>query len=98
MRLTWLLALAAGCASNSGDPNDKDPSEWVPGKGDGAYDLIEAGPAASQDVVLDRRVPAFRVMSYGGTKLELKLGGAGVDGYLIVEGPVDDRMAVGAGA
>ena len=98
MRLTWLLVLAAGCAYDSGDPGDKDPSQWLPGKGDGAYDLIEAGPAATQEVVLDRRVPAFRVMSYGGTKLELNAGGPGVDGYLIVEGPVDDRMAVGASA
>ena len=104
MRLHWLLAsLAAsllGCAAD-GEPGDKAPGQWVPGKGDGAYDLIEAGPAVSQDVVLDRRVPAFRVMSYGGTKLSIKLGGAGVDAYLIVEGPLDgdgDRVAVGGGS
>ena len=73
----------------------------MPGKGDGAYDLIEAGPAITQDVTLDRRVPAFRVNSYGGTRVELKLGGRGVDGYLIVEGPLandGDRIAIGGGA
>ena len=98
MRIHWLLAslTIVGCATD----DDKAPGQWTPGKGDGAYDLIEAGPAVSQDVTLDRRVPAFRVMSYGGTKLTIKLGGDGVDGYLVVEGPLDgsgDRIAIGGG-
>ena len=98
MRLHWLLLSLSlvGCAAE----DDKEPGQWMPGKGDGAYDLIEAGPAVTQDIVLDRRVPAFRVMSYGGTQLEVKLGGANVDGYLVVEGPLDgngDRIGVGNG-
>lgn len=103
MRVHWLLAsLTAGllgCAAD-GEPGDKDPGQWTPGKGDGAYDLVEAGPAVTQELVLDRRVPAFRLQSYGGTKVELKLGGQGADAYLIVEGPLEgdgDRIAVGAG-
>lgn len=95
MRIHWLLLLVAACASE----DDKAPGEWTPGKGDGAFELVEAGPAESQDIDLDGRVPAFRVMSYGGTKLSLKVSGA--DGYVIVEGPLagdGDRLAIGAGA
>lgn len=107
MRIDWLLAtsvvsLFAGCAGE-GDPDDKAPGEWTPGKGDGAYDLIEVGPADAGSriaVVLDRRVPAYRVLSYGGTKLTITLGGRDVDGYLVVEGPLagdGDSIAVGGG-
>jgi hypothetical protein len=98
MRIHWLLAslTIAGCASDS----DKERGQWTPGKGDGAFELVEAGPAVSQDIELDRRVPAFRVMSFGGTKFSIELGGGGNDGYLIVEGPLDaggDRLAIGSG-
>lgn len=89
-----------GCATEA----DKDPGRWTPGKGDGAYDLIEAGPApvgSNVDLSLDHRVPAFRVESYGGTKLAIALKGHdGADGYLVVEGPLakdGDAVAVGGG-
>jgi hypothetical protein len=104
MRPRWLVvSLLAACAS-SGDPGDKAPEHWVPGKGDGAYDLVEAGPAAIGDtlqVALDHRVPAYRVQSFGGTTLTIDLtGDGGTDPYLVVEGPLDnygDTIAVGAG-
>ncbi len=95
-----LVAVLGACATE----DDKAPGRWTPGKGDGAYDLIEAGPApvgASVDLSLDHRVPAFRVESYGGMKLSIALKGHdGADGYLVVEGPLaadGDSVAVGGG-
>jgi len=95
-----LVAVLGACATE----DDKSPGRWAPGKGDGAYDLIEAGPAVvggTVDVALDHRVPAFRVESYGGMKLSVALKGHdGVDGYLVVEGPLandGDSVAVGGG-
>ncbi len=95
-----LVAVLGACATE----DDKAPGRWTPGKGDGAYDLIEAGPAVvggSIDLSLDHRVPAFRIESYGGMKLSVALKGHdGADGYLVVEGPLandGDSVAVGGG-
>ena len=94
--------LLAACAG-SGDPDDKDPGTWTPGKGDGVYDLVEAGPAPigdRVDLALDHRVPAYRIESYGGTAVSIELGGRDADAYLIVEGPLagdGDKVAVGGG-
>src|SRR5260221_10923083 len=106
MRSAMLFActqlLVISCAMQ-GDPDDKDPSQWSAGKGDGVYDLVEAGPAPvgdKLDIALDHRVPAYRVESYGGTKLTVELSGTSVDAYLVVEGPLagdGDRVAVGRG-
>jgi hypothetical protein len=92
MRLLAAALLVTACASP-----DKAPGEWTPGKGDGAFELYEAGPApAKAEVELDHRVPAYRVESYGGTKLAIDVKGD--DGYVIVEGPIDgDRAAIGGG-
>ncbi|MDB4956239.1 MAG: hypothetical protein JWO36_3808 [Myxococcales bacterium] len=100
--LALSLLAVAGCAAD-GDPGDKDAGHWTPGKGDGAYDLIDAGPAVvggRVEVTLDHRVPAYRVESFGGTKLTIDLAGHGSDPYLIVEGPLagnGDKVAVGGG-
>jgi hypothetical protein len=106
MRLTRLLAVLAPLAAcaTQGDPGDKDPGHWTPGKGDGAYDLVEAGPAPVGDhaaIALAHRVPAYRVESYGGTKLAIDLGSKDADAYVIVEGPLagdGDKVAVGGGS
>ena len=97
MRLHWLvLPLAAACASEAGTD-----AHWTFGKGDGVYDLVEAGPAPVGDrvtVELGHRVPAYRVQSFGGTALAIDLQGD--DPYLVIEGPLDnngDSVAVGAG-
>ena len=96
-----LVAVLGACAAE----DDKAPGRWAPGKGDGAYDLIEAGPAVvggTVDLALDHRVPAFRIESYGGMKLSVSLKGHdGADGYLVVEGPLandGDSVAVGGGS
>lgn len=90
-------------ACTGGD--DKTPGQWAPGKGDGAFELFEAGPApvdGRADIMLDHRVPAYRVESYAGTKLAIDVvGHGGSDAYVIVEGPLagdGDRVAIGAGA
>ena len=105
MRLTRLLASLLAVMTGCATEDDKAPGQWMPGKGDGSYDLVEAGPApvgAALDLTLDHRVPAFRVESYGGTKLAIDVKGkAGADAYVIVEGPLakdGDGVAVGAGA
>jgi hypothetical protein len=92
MRLLAAALLVSACASP-----DKAPGEWTPGKGDGAFELYEAGPApATTTVELDHRIPAYRVESYGGTQLAIDVKGD--DGYVIVEGPIDgDRTAIGGG-
>jgi len=107
MRAHWLIVWLSlstsllGCAS--GDPDDKAPGEWVLGKGDGSFELVEAGPATIDGkaaVTLDGRVPAYRIVSYGGTRLKIDLAGRGADGYLILEGPLandGDGIAVGGG-
>lgn len=101
VRLAALVALL-GCTSGA-DTDDKAPGHWTAGKGDGAYDLIEAGPAPVGDhvtVSLDHRVPAYRLESYGGTTLKIDLASTDADAYLVVEGPLDhagDRIAVGGG-
>lgn len=98
-RLTPLLFIAA-CAGE----DDKVPGQWTPGKGDGAFELFEAGPAPvgeRVELALEHRVPAYRVESFGGTKLAIDLNGHnGADAYLVVEGPLadnGDRLAIGAG-
>ena len=67
MRASWLVgcslvSMFAACAGG-GDPDDKAPGDWVPGKGDGAFDLVEVGPApvgGKVRVALEGRVPAYR--------------------------------------
>src|SRR5207249_545122 len=52
------------------------------------------------DVAIDRRVPAFRVESYGGTQLAIDIA-SDAGGYAVVEGPLDgngDAVRVGAGS
>jgi hypothetical protein len=99
-RLLAALLVVGACAAE----DDKSPGEWTPGKGDGAFELIEAGPATLDgriDIALDRRVPAYRVESFGGTKLKIDVKGRGSDAYVIVEGPLaddGDRVAIGAGS
>jgi hypothetical protein len=105
MRLARLLAPLLMTAACAGDGDDKAPGEWTPGKGDGAFELVEAGPApvgtAGLPIALDHRVPAYRVESFGGTKLTVDVKGHdGTDAYVVVEGPLDgdgDRVAIGAG-
>jgi len=96
MRLLLAASLLAACTSA-----DKAPGHWVPGKGDGAFDLVEAGPVDGKvDIRFDHRVPAYRVESFGGTKLSVDLAGHDTDTYLVVEGPLakdGDGVAVGAG-
>jgi hypothetical protein len=85
--------------------DDKAPGTWTAGKGDGSFELIEAGPApvdgSTVAIALDKRVPAYRVESFGGTKLDIALAGhGGSDAYVIVEGPLagdGDRAAIGTG-
>jgi len=105
MRLSRLLASLVAVLGACATEDDKSPGSWAPGKGDGAFDLVEVGAApvgGSVELALDHRVPAFRVESYGGMKLAVDLKGKnGADGYLIVEGPLagdGDRIAVGGGA
>ena len=96
MRLSRLLASLVAVLGACAAEDDKSPGTWTPGKGDGAFDLIEAGPApvgGSVGLALDHRVPAFRVESYGGMKLAVDLKGKdGADGYLIVEGPLAGQL------
>ena len=104
MRLARLLGPVLLLTACAGEDGDKAPGQWTPGKGDGAFELIEAGPApvgAPLELALDSRVPAYRVESFGGTKLTIDVKGHdGADAYVIVEGPLDgdgDRVAIGAG-
>ncbi len=101
MRNRWLLVSLLAACSPSGDPGDKAPGQWAPGKGDGTFDLVEAGPAEGTiAITLDHRVPAYRVESFGGTQLAVDLTSATADAYLIVEGPLagdGDSVAVGGG-
>src|SRR5262245_38192005 len=74
MRPLVALLILVSCVGE----DDKPPGEWTPGKGDGTYDLIEAGPApigTKTDIALDHRVPAYRVESFGKTKLSIALAG-----------------------
>jgi hypothetical protein len=95
-----LFTLLAACAGE----DDKAPGTWTPGKGDGAFELVEAGPAPighELEIELAHRVPAYRVESFGGMKLTIDVKGRrGTDAYVIVEGPLagdGDKVAVGAG-
>lgn len=95
-----LFAVLGACATE----DDKAPGQWTPGKGDGAFELVEAGPApvgGKLEIALASRVPAYRVESFGDMKLSFEVKGRGeVDGYVIVEGPLandGDRTAIGAG-
>src|SRR5882724_3597791 len=100
MRTRWLLwSLLAACAADG-----TDTGHWTFGKGDGVFDLIEAGPAPvgdQVDIALDHRVPAYRVESYGGTRVAISLTGHETNAHFVVEGPLagdGDKVAVGAGA
>ncbi|HEY5920746.1 MAG TPA: hypothetical protein VIV11_03705 [Kofleriaceae bacterium] len=92
--------LVVACAAE----DDKAAGQWAPGKGDGAFELVEGGPApldSRVEITLDRRVPAYRVESFGGTKLKIDVKGRSTDAYVIVEGPLagdGDRAAIGSGA
>ena len=96
MRFVLAASLLAACTTT-----DKAPGHWTAGKGDGAFDLVEAGPVDGKvDIRFDHRVPAYRVESFGGTKLAVDLAGKDTDTYLVVEGPLakdGDGVAVGAG-
>ena len=100
-----LLVVLVGplVACTATDPSANSPGHWTPGKGDGAYDLVEAGPApigGSVSFTLDQSVPAYRVESFGGTQLTIDLTSGDADPYLVVEGPLDnngDTVAVGGG-
>src|SRR5512143_2646655 len=99
MRMRWLLlSLLGACAADGADSG-----HWTFGKGDGVFDLIEAGPAPvgdHLDITLDHRVPAYRIESYGGTRIAIDLQGHATDPHVVVEGPLDgdgDKVAVGAG-
>jgi hypothetical protein len=98
-RLLAVSILLVACTAD----DDKAPSGWTPGKGDGAFELVEVGPAplgSSVDIALDHRVPAFRIESFGGTQLTIDLRARLSDSYVVVEGPLQgdgDRVAVGAG-
>ena len=100
MRLLKGLPVVLVACAGSGTGGD-DQDQWTPGKGDGAYDLVEAGPApigGQVTIALDHSIPAYRVESYGGTKLSVSLTGDAP--YLVVEGPLDgdgDKVAVGGG-
>lgn len=94
----------AGCTDDASDADDKAPGEWAPGKGDGAFDIVEAGPAAAGDKIaikLNGRIGAYRVESFGGTRLQIDVKGqSGADAYVIVEGPLTkdgDKVAPGTG-
>jgi hypothetical protein len=94
------MLLLVACAAE----DDKSAGQWAPGKGDGAFELVEAGPAPLDgrlEIALEHRVPAYRLESYGGTKVKIDVKGRNSDPYVIVEGPLasnGDRTAVGAGA
>ncbi|HEY4183279.1 MAG TPA: hypothetical protein VGM90_40930 [Kofleriaceae bacterium] len=101
LRAALLATVAlAGCASDS----DKPEGHWTPGKGDGVFELTEAGPAPRGEelaVELHSSVPAYRVESYGNMKLSIDLTGkGGADAYMFVEGPLTkdgDGTPVGTG-
>jgi hypothetical protein len=97
--ILWLAAVAA-CVGE----DDKEAGAWSPGKGDGRFDIIEAGPAPVDEaraIALDHRVPAFRIETFGNAKLDVDLKGKdGADAYVVIEGPLDgggDGVAAGAG-
>lgn len=98
MRISFVVGLLGACAGSGATP-----TRWSAGKGDGVFDLVEAGPApvgGKLEISLDHQVPAFRVESFGGTQLTIALAGHATDAYLVVEGPLDgdgDTVAVGAG-
>ncbi|MBP9087778.1 MAG: hypothetical protein KBG15_16785 [Kofleriaceae bacterium] len=92
----------AGCTDEPGDADDKAPGQWAPGKGDGAFDIVEAGPAVAGEKIsikLDGRIGAYRIESFGGTAVQIDVkGSSGVDAYVIVEGPLaNDGDGVGPG-
>jgi hypothetical protein len=100
-----VCAAATSCTDDTtSDADDKAPGQWAPGKGDGNFDLVEAGPAIIGDkhqIKLNGRIAAYRVESFGGTKLNIDVAGAtGVDAYVIVEGPLGnngDKASPGTG-
>ena len=104
MRLRRLALCLVSVLGACGGEDDKAPGQWTPGKGDGVFELVEAGPAplgASTRVTLDGRVPAYRVESFGGTRLQIEVKGKdGADAYVLVEGPLagdGDGQAIGGG-
>jgi len=99
------LGLAFGltaCSSDSG--GDKEGAGvWTTGKADGSFEIAEIGPLdfdSSTVVLVEGRVLALRVESYGGTQLTIDSRGLeGTDPMLVIEGPLSgdgDETAPGA--
>lgn len=106
VRISALFAIVAGVAVGcveQGEGDDLAPAEWTPGKGDGVFELVEAGGVeygATTEINLGGRVPAYRVVSFGDTELTIDaMVRNGSNPYVIVEGPLAnaDAVAVGQG-
>lgn len=99
LAMTASLALA-GCATDE----KAGGGSWEPGKADGRFEVVEAGPAddADGELELNGRVPAYRIESFGDMAVEINLRSVdGSDPYLVVEGPLDgdgDGVAPGRGS
>jgi len=101
--LLAILTLCGACVALGDDKTGA--GGWAPGKADGNFEIRDLGPladAVAAPVDLPGFVPAYRVESFGGTKLEIDLVGLdGADAYLVVEGPLGqhgDEVAPGRGA
>lgn len=100
--LVALLSLVALTACTAESADEKPGAErWTPGKGEGAFEIVERGPLPNVPVAVDLTgyAPAYRVESYGGTALAIDLRALdGADPFLVIEGPIDqDGAAPGAG-
>lgn len=87
-----LVCLAlAGCVTEA-STGKSDGTGYTPGKADGVFEIAEVGPLdfeAPLDVTADGRLEAYRVESYGGTRVSIDLAGLdGTDAYVVVEGPL----------
>ncbi len=101
--LLILLSLLGACVAGDSDKSAAEP--WSPGKADGQFEMREVGPLEMGEALaieLDGTLPAYRVESYGDTKLSIELRGlSGTDAYVVVEGPLDgdgDATVVGQAA
>jgi hypothetical protein len=100
VRLLLPALLLAACAPE----NDKAyESSWQDGKGDGRFELTDRGPlrldGQPQRVQVDGVISAFRVQSFGKTRVDIDAHGLdGADAYMIVEGPLDKDGDVPVGS